>query len=184
MTQCMNTTELHTDDTISHSDSFDLKQGLSSEEVHKRALAARKLYGKAEKALTFWIVEMDERKLYKDFGCSNVFQYASRYLSLGEHTIAELLRTGRALVRLPLLSEAIEKGQISSSHVREISRVATEETDQFWRDAARGKTVREVEKLVAFTPKGGTARNEQHCIQACKQRCCSAFAQYDTCHPC
>ena len=155
MTQCMNATELHMDDTISHSDSIDLKQGLSSEEVHKRALAARKLYGKAEKALTFWIVEMDERKLYKDFGCSNIFQYATRYLSLGEHTIAEILRTGKALAQLPLLSEAFEKGHISSSHIREISRVATEETDQFWCDTARGKTVREVEKLVAFTPKGG-----------------------------
>ena len=170
MTQCMNGTELRMDSTISYVDGLDLKTGtdsfflekrslspscFSSEEVHKRALAARKLYGKAEKALTFWIMEMDERKLYKDFGCSNVFQYATRYLSLGEHTIAELLRTGKALAQLPLLSEAFEKGQISSSHIREISRVATEETDQFWRDAARGKTVREVEKLVAFTPKGG-----------------------------
>ncbi|MHC9543811.1 MAG: hypothetical protein AB9903_30225 [Vulcanimicrobiota bacterium] len=47
---------------------------------------------------------MDERKLYKDFGCSNIFQYASRYLSLGEHTIAELLRTGKALAQLPQIS--------------------------------------------------------------------------------
>ncbi|MHC9543386.1 MAG: HNH endonuclease [Vulcanimicrobiota bacterium] len=171
MTQCMNAAEFRMDDTITHVDGLDLKRGLtrfflkkgvcphptslSSTEVHKRALAARKLYGKAEKALTFWIMEMDERKLYNDFGCSNVFQYASRYLSLGEHTIAEILRTGKALAQLPLLSEAFEKGQISSSHIREISRVATEETDQFWRDTAHGKTVREVEKLVAFTPKGG-----------------------------
>ncbi|MGV8120529.1 MAG: HNH endonuclease [Candidatus Xenobiia bacterium LiM19] len=162
MTQCMNATELHmndtvstVDDTVSHVDNLDLKHGLSSEEVHKRALAVRKLYGKAEKALTFWMVEMDERKLYRDFGCSNVFQYASRYLNLGEHNIAEILRTGKALSQLPLLSEAFEKGQISSSHVREISRVATKDTEEYWCDTARGKTVREVEKLVAFTPKGG-----------------------------
>ena len=171
MTQCMNATEFHTDDTITHVDGLDLKRGLtrfflkkgvcphptslSSTEVHKRAMAARKLYGKAEKALTFWIMEMDERKLYKDFGCSNVFQYAARYLSLGEHTIAEMVRTGKTLAQLPLLSEAFEKGQISSSHIREISRVATKDTEEYWRDATRGKTVREVEKLVAFTPKGG-----------------------------
>ena len=155
MTQCMNATELQMDDAISHVDGLDLKQGLSAEEVHKRALAARKFYGKAEKSLIFWIVEMDERKLYKEFGCSNIFQYASRYLSLGEHTIAELLRTGKALTQLPLLSEAFEKGQISSSHIREISRVATKDTEEYWCDTARGKTVREVEKLVAFTPKGG-----------------------------
>ncbi|MGV8119656.1 MAG: HNH endonuclease [Candidatus Xenobiia bacterium LiM19] len=155
MKHCVNTDELTRNDTVSHTDSMDLVQGLSSTEVHKRALAARKLYGKAEKALTFWIVEMDERKLYKDFGCSNVFQYAIRYLSLAEHTIAELLRTGKALAQLPLLSEAFEKGQISSSHIREISRVATKDTEEYWRDTAREKTVREVEKLVAFTPKGG-----------------------------
>ena len=100
-------------------------------------------------------MEMDERKLYNDFGCSNVFQYATRYLSLAEHTIAELLRTGKALAQLPLISEAFEKGQISSSYIREISRVATKDTEEYWCDTARGKSVREVEKLVAFTPKGG-----------------------------
>ena len=100
------------DSTISHVDGLDLQQGtdsffflkkgvcphptsLSSEEVHKRALAARKLYGKTEKALTFWMVEMDERQLYRDFGCSNVVQYATRYLSLGEHTIAIFLPAWR-----------------------------------------------------------------------------------------
>ncbi|MHC9539065.1 MAG: HNH endonuclease [Vulcanimicrobiota bacterium] len=155
MKQCVNDDELTRNVTVSHTDSMDLVQGLSSDEVHKRALAARKFYGKAEKALTFWIMEMDERKLYKDFGCSNIFQYATRYLSLGEHTIAEILRTGKALAQLPLLSEAFEKGQISSSHIREISRVATKDTEEYWRDTVRGKTVREVEKLVAFTPKGG-----------------------------
>jgi len=155
MTRCMNDTELHADVTISHNDALDLKQGLPSGEVHRRALASRNLYGRAQKALTYWIVEMDERKLYRDFSCSNIFQYATRFLNLGEHTVAEMLRTGKALAQLPLLSEAFEKGQISSSHIREISRVATEETQKFWCDAARGKTVREVEKLVAFTPKGG-----------------------------
>ncbi len=155
MAQYLNTLELDMNDTTSHVDGFDLRQGLSSEEVHKRALASRKIYGKAQKALTFWINEIDERKIYKDFGCSNIFQYATRHLSLGEHTISEMLRTGKALAKLPLLSEAFEKGHISSSHVREISRVATEETDKFWCDTARGKTVREVEKLVAFTPRGG-----------------------------
>jgi len=155
MAQCMNTTELHMDDTVSHVDGLDLKQGLSSEEVHKRALAARKLYGKAQKALTFWILEMDERKLYNDYGCSNVFQYATRYLSLGEHTIAEMLRTGKALAKLPLLSDAYDKGQISSTHIREISRVAVPETELFWFEAAKKSTTHQIEKMVAFTPRGG-----------------------------
>jgi len=155
MAQNINTTDLNTDDTLSEIDGLDLKQGLSSEEVHKRVLQVRKLYGKVQKALTFWIVEMDERKLYRDFGCSNIFQYATRYLSLGEHTIAEMLRTGKALEKLPLLSDAYDKGQISSTHIREISRVAVPETEQFWCEAAKKSTTHQIEKMVAFTPRGG-----------------------------
>ncbi len=98
---------------------------------------------------------MDERKLYKDFGCSNIFQYATRHLSLGEHTIAEMLRTGKALAKLPVLSDAYEKGQISSTHIREISRVAVPETEQFWFEAAKKSTTHQIEKMVAFTPRGG-----------------------------
>ncbi len=53
MAQCLNSLELDMNDTTSHVDGFDLKKWLSSEEVHERALAARRLYGKAEKSLTF-----------------------------------------------------------------------------------------------------------------------------------
>jgi len=165
MTQCMSAIEKTTDDTVSHIDGLDLEPGLSSEEVHKRALAARKLYGKAQKALTHWIMEMDERKLYKDFGCSNIFQYATRYLSLGEHTIAEILRTGKALAQLPLLSEAYDKGQISSTHIREISRVAVPETEQFWYEAAKKSTTHQIEKMVAFTPRGGLPATNSAILQ-------------------
>ena len=105
MTQCMSALELNMYNTVSHVDGLELKQGLSSEEVHKRALASRKLYGKVQKALTFWINEIDARKIYKEFDCSNIYHYATCHLSLGEHTTAELLRTGRALEKLPLLSQ-------------------------------------------------------------------------------
>ncbi|MHC9537990.1 MAG: HNH endonuclease [Vulcanimicrobiota bacterium] len=135
------------DDTLTH--------GLSGPEVHRRALEARKLFGKAQKALAFWINEIDARKIYREFGCSNIYHYATTHLALGEHTIAEMVRTGKALERLPLLSQAYEKGEISSTHVREITRVAIPETESFWYEAAKKSTTRQIEKLVAFSPKGG-----------------------------
>jgi|GEM_PF-290458 len=135
------------DDTLTH--------GLSGPEVHRRALEARKLFGKAQKALTFWINEIDTRKIYREFGCSSIYHYATTHLAPGEHTIAEMLRTGKALEHLPLLSQAYEKGEISSTHVREITRVATPETESFWCEAAKKSTTRQIEKLVAFSPKGG-----------------------------
>ena len=108
-----------------------------------------------QKALAFWINEIDTRKIYREFGCSNIYHYATSHLALGEHTIAELLRTGKALEKLPLLSQAYEKGEISSTHIREITRVATPETESFWYEAAKKSTTRQIEKLVAFSPKGG-----------------------------
>ncbi|MHC9542395.1 MAG: HNH endonuclease [Vulcanimicrobiota bacterium] len=135
------------DDTLTH--------GLSGPEVHRRALEARKLFGKAQKALTFWINEIDARKIYREFGCSNIYHYATSHLALGEHTIAEMVRTGKALEHLPLLSQAYEEGEISSTHVREITRVATPETENFWYEAAKKSTTRQIEKLVAFSPRGG-----------------------------
>ena len=124
MIQFVNTDELTRNDTVSHTDSMDLVQSLSSEEVHKRALAARKLYGKAEKALTFWIIEMDERKLYKDFGCSNIFQYATRYLSLAEHTIAEITKDRERLWNNCCLyfQKPLKRGR-SRHHISERSQV-------------------------------------------------------------
>ena len=135
------------DDTLTH--------GLSGSEVHRRALEARKLFGKAQKALAFWINEIDARKIYREFGCSSIYHYATSHLALGEHTIAEMVRTGKALEHLPLLSQAYEKGEISSTHVREITKVATPETESFWYEAAKKSTTRQIEKLVAFSPKGG-----------------------------
>ncbi len=155
MTEHLNATELDTDSKISQIDGLDLKQGLTSEEVHKRALASRKLFGKAQKALAFWVNEIDARKIYREYGCSNIYHYATRHLSLGEHTITELLRTGRALEKLPLLSQAYERGEISSTNIREITRVATPETESFWYEVAKKSTTRQIEKLVAFSPKGG-----------------------------
>ena len=81
--------------------------------------------------------------------------YATSHLALGEHTIAEMVRTGKVLEYLPLLSQAYEEGEISSTHVREITRVATPETENFWYEAAKKSTTRQIEKLVAFSPKGG-----------------------------
>ncbi|MHC9538942.1 MAG: HNH endonuclease [Vulcanimicrobiota bacterium] len=123
--------------------------------MHRRALEGRKLFGKAQKALAFWINEIDARKIYREFGCSNIFHYATTHLALGEHTIAEMVRTGKALEGLPLLSQAYEEGEISSTHVREITRVAIPETESFWYEAAKKSTTRQIEKLVAFSPKGG-----------------------------
>jgi 5-methylcytosine-specific restriction endonuclease McrA len=54
-----------------------------------------------------------------------------------------------ALEGLPELSRALGEGALSWSSARELTRVAAPETERSWLEAAQGRTVREVEKLVS-----------------------------------
>ena len=68
----------------------------------------------------------------------------------------ESLQTLRAaLEQLPATSEALRAGQLRWSAVRELSRVATVETERAWVSAAEGATARQVEKLVRASERYG-----------------------------
>ena len=60
----------------------------------------------------------------------------------------EKVRVARALAELPLLSAALERGQISYSKVRALTRVATAENERSLLDFARCGTAAHVERLV------------------------------------
>ena len=60
----------------------------------------------------------------------------------------EKVRTARALGELPLLSEALARGEISYAKLRAITRVATPETEQRLLGVARGGTASHVETIV------------------------------------
>ena len=50
---------------------------------------------------------------------------------------------------LPEVADALGAGELCWSVAREVTRVATEETESEWLEAAKGKTARQVEELVA-----------------------------------
>jgi RuvA, C-terminal domain len=54
-----------------------------------------------------------------------------------------------ALETLPALAQALRDGATSWSAARELTRVATAESEHAWLDVARGRTVRQIEELVA-----------------------------------
>ncbi|HYJ08438.1 MAG TPA: hypothetical protein VEX18_05500, partial [Polyangiaceae bacterium] len=67
----------------------------------------------------------------------------------GARLVQEKLRVAEALERLPEFVEALKNGHICWSALRELTRVATPETQAAWLAAATGCTVRELEKLVS-----------------------------------
>jgi hypothetical protein len=54
-----------------------------------------------------------------------------------------------ALEALPILAEALRSGRACWSVLRELTRVATPETEREWLATAEGRTAREVERLVS-----------------------------------
>jgi hypothetical protein len=68
----------------------------------------------------------------------------------------EKLRVAEALEELPELTHALESGALSWSALRELTRVAAPDTEQQWLELAQGKTVRQLEELVAGKRPGDT----------------------------
>jgi hypothetical protein len=112
-----------------------------------RSIATRRAALDVEEARLLRYAE--ELKLWRAFGFGSAIEYMERAMGYAPHTAAERLRVARALGELPLITEALEHGDLAHSAVRELSRVAVPETEAAWLEAARGKNLREIEAMVS-----------------------------------
>jgi hypothetical protein len=88
-------------------------------------------------------------QLWRPLGMTSMREYLERRMGYGPQVAAERLRVAEALDALPAIEAALEANELSYSAVRELTRVATCKTEAAWVDACRGKTLREIEELVA-----------------------------------
>ena len=72
-------------------------------------------------------------------GTASLDEGGARHLDLSRRQTEERLRVVKALAELPALEQALASGQLHFSHVRELSRVATAETECAWIDWATGR---------------------------------------------
>src|SRR5206468_30842 len=93
-------------------------------------------------------------QIWKPLGMVSILDYMERRLGYAPHTAYERLRVARALGDLPATEAALERGELSHSAVRELTRVATAETEGEWIAAAGDKNNRQIEDLVAGHRKG------------------------------
>ena len=112
-----------------------------------RGIARRRAALDVEEAsLLRWAEEL---KLWRAFGFGSLVEYMERVMGYAPHTSTERLRVARALGELPLIAEALERGELAHSAVRELSRVAVPDTEAVWLEAAHGKSLREIEAMVS-----------------------------------
>jgi hypothetical protein len=101
------------------------------------------------------LLAVQRNKLYQRFGCSGAVHYGVLVLGLKTQKARTLRWVARKLEALPLLSQALQSGEVSYSKVREVVRKATPETEDLWLELCRSRTYRQIEALVRHTPEGG-----------------------------
>jgi hypothetical protein len=100
-------------------------------------------------AESFDLARAADMRLHCMYGFSTFLEYMERRLGYVPHTARERLRVARALASMPLIANELSRGTLTFTHVRELSRVATPDTEDVWIAAIAGKTSGEVQELVA-----------------------------------
>jgi hypothetical protein len=95
------------------------------------------------------LAELDARRLYLDEGCSSLFTYCTQVLHLSEHAAYGRIEAARAARRFPAILDRLADGSLTLTAVGLLARHITAANHRAVIDAARHRTRREVEHLVA-----------------------------------
>lgn len=88
-------------------------------------------------------------RLWQRLGYVHLNEYLERELGHAPQAGAERIRVALALAQLPRIEASLGEGALSFSAVRELTRVATVDTEQAWLEAAHGKNLRQIEAMVS-----------------------------------
>jgi 5-methylcytosine-specific restriction endonuclease McrA len=127
--------------------------------VHERLVSLGKARAAHEREVCRWLLAAQRLGVHARAGYASLAELSERVLGLNGRKTEERLRVGRALGDLRLLDGALAGGELSWSAVRELTRVATPETEQPWLDWAKGRRVRQIEAAVAARKPGDGPRD-------------------------
>jgi hypothetical protein len=118
------------------------------QEVDRRLREYARHRSALDAAEAFDLVRAEQLKIYVSFGFVNLYEYLERILGYKSHAARERMRVARALATLPEMTAALARGTLTYSAVRELTRVATAETEKDWLAAADGLVANQIERLV------------------------------------
>src|SRR5262245_43237321 len=84
-------------------------------------------------------------EIWRQLGMVSLHEYLELVLGYSPRQATERVRVATTLEDLPELADALASGELHFSAVRELTRVATRETEQAWIDHARGKNLRQIQ---------------------------------------
>jgi len=96
-----------------------------------------------------WLLAALRSAAHVHLGFGSFAEYVERMFGHKPRSTQDRLRVAEALEQLPVMAHALEQGTLHWSAVRELTRVAVSENERAWIDVARGKSIRQLEELVA-----------------------------------
>ena len=124
-------------------------EALSDRELldHVRRATANERRATAE--LVVLLAELDARRLYLREGYSSLFTYCTQGLHLSEHAAYNRIEAARAARRFPVVLDRLAEGNLHLTAIRLLAPHLTPTNHIEVLDAARHKSKRDVEQLVA-----------------------------------
>ncbi|MGE0872891.1 MAG: HNH endonuclease [Kofleriaceae bacterium] len=101
-----------------------------------------------------WIRKAQRIRIWRQVACVSLLDYLERRCGYAPRTARERIRVALALEALPGLTKALATGEQSFSAIRELTRVATPACEASWLARSKGKTVFEIQEMVAGHGKG------------------------------
>jgi hypothetical protein len=95
------------------------------------------------------IMEVDRRRLYLGRGFPSMFAYCTRALRFSEQAAYSRITAARAARRFPRLLDELAAGELTLSSVGLLAPHLTDENVEMLMEGARGRSTREVERMIA-----------------------------------
>jgi hypothetical protein len=95
------------------------------------------------------LLEGQRLGVHRSYGYASIREYAEAFVGLSPRETEERLRVARALETLPEIAAKFRAAELTFTAVRELTRVASADTEREWLEAAGQKSTRQIECLVS-----------------------------------
>ena len=108
---------------------------MTNREIHVRFCELGKSHKKIVNELVAMLPEIDRLKIYKDYGCASVYEYACKYAGLSYAVVQKALWVEEKLVEAPKLKEALK--EVGVHKVALFATIANKENDEVLADKVK-----------------------------------------------
>ncbi len=118
------------------------------ESLHNNFTTSVKALRKDLVRTAYYLLQIQEHRIHKKLGFSNLGEYAAEYAGLTARQAREFVEIGRKLPRFPEVEAALQEGRLSWSQARLITRRADPEQQRYWVEQAQSLSAQSLAEVL------------------------------------